>query len=180
MTFPFALRLIAPLAAAVLVSAPALGAVTVGQAAPAFALSDQNGKTRSAEEFKGKWLVLYFYPKADTPSCTDQACGFRDEFALLKVLGAEVMGVSTDNAADLTQFAQKNHLPFPLLADKDGKVSELFGTLINLGLTKLSKRHTFLIDPDGKIVRRYTDVNAKGDAKQVVEDLRQLTKASKP
>lgn len=149
--------------------------VTVGQGAPAFSLTDQAGKLRNSDEFHGKWLVLYFYPKAETSGCTEEACSFRDDIVVLRALGAEVVGVSTDDVSAIRDFGRKHDLPFTLLADADGKVSEKFGTLVNLGVMKFAKRHSFLIDPSGKIVKRYTDVDTKTYAKTIIADLRGLT-----
>ncbi|WP_269533908.1 peroxiredoxin [Chitinimonas sp. BJYL2] len=146
-----------------------------GQMAPAFALSDQHGKVRHSDEFRGKWLVLYFYPKADTPACTEEACSFRDDIVLLRALGAEVVGISTDEVAAIRQFAGKHQLPFTLLADPDGTTARQYGVLVNLGLVKFAKRHSFLIDPQGSVIKRYTDVDTKTYAKTVLADLRQLS-----
>ncbi|MBV8657425.1 MAG: peroxiredoxin [Burkholderiales bacterium] len=147
---------------------------TVGQAAPVFSLTDQNGKTHSSDEFHGKWLVLYFYPKAGTPGCTEEACSFRDDIIVLRALGAEVVGISTDDVAAIHDFGTKQELPFTLLADTDGKVSESYGALTNLGLMKFAKRYTYLIDPNGKIVRFYKDIDTKTYAKTIAADLRGL------
>ncbi|MFC4161648.1 peroxiredoxin [Chitinimonas lacunae] len=171
-------KLISLALAALVAAAPALAAPAVGEAAPIFALNDQHGKPRALEEFRGKWVVLYFYPKADTPGCTEEACGFRDEIVVLRALGAEVVGVSTDSVAAIQAFGKKYELPFTLLADPDGKVAEAYGALHNLGVMKLAKRHSFLINPQGRVVKRYTDIDTKTYAKQVAADLRQLSKAN--
>ncbi|QDQ25786.1 peroxiredoxin [Chitinimonas arctica] len=149
--------------------------VTIGQGAPAFALTDQAGKVRTSDDFRGKWLVLYFYPKAETPGCTEEACSFRDDILLLRALGAEVVGVSTDDVATIREFGRKHELPFTLLADPDGKTSEKFGTLVNLGVMKFSRRHSFLIDPQGRVMKRYTDLETKTYAKTIIADLRALS-----
>ncbi|HEY9103212.1 peroxiredoxin [Chitinimonas sp.] len=146
--------------------------VAIGDQAPAFSLSDQTGKLRNSDEFRGKWLVLYFYPKAGTPGCTEEACSFRDDIVLLRALGAEVVGISTDDVAAIREFGKKHELPFTLLADPDGKVADQYGTLLKLAIAKYAKRHSFLIDPSGKIVKRYTDVDTKTYAKTVLADLR--------
>jgi peroxiredoxin Q/BCP len=149
--------------------------VAVGELAPAFSLTDQNGKVRTTDEFHGKWIVLYFYPKAGTPGCTEEACSFRDDIVVLRALGAEIVGVSTDSVDAIHAFGQKESLPFTLLADTDGKVSELYGALTNLGVMKFAKRYTFLISPDGKVVKFYKDVDTKTYAKTITADLRALT-----
>ena len=90
----------------------------VGKPAPDFNLPDQNGKQHTLQEYRGKWLVLYFYPKDDTPGCTQEACAFRDDLSQIAALGAQVVGVSVDDTSSHAEFAKKYHLPFPLLADK--------------------------------------------------------------
>lgn len=156
----------------------AMAAIVIGQAAPAFALVDQNGKTRVSDEFAGKWLVLYFYPKAGTPGCTEEACSFRDDFVVLKALGAEVVGVSTDDLAAIRAFGAEHSLPFSLLADTDGKVARNYDSLLDLGLMKIAKRNTFLIDPQGRVVKRYSDVDTKTYAKTLIADLRERVNAA--
>lgn len=147
----------------------------VGSIAPNFTLPDQRGVTHTLAQYRGKWLVLYFYPKDDTPGCTEQACKFRDDFALLKILGAEVLGVSVDDAASHAEFARKHNLPFPLLADKDGVVANSYGSLRDLMLLKLAKRNTFLINPQGRIERVYLGADSARNSAEIVTALRQLT-----
>lgn len=149
----------------------------VGQPAPAFTLADQNGKTHSLDEYAGKWVVLYFYPKDDTPGCTKEACSFRDDLAQLDKLGAQVVGISVDNTDSHAKFAAKYHLPFPLLADKDGKVADSYGALTNLYLVKLAKRYTFLIDPKGNISKTYLSVDTSRHSQQIIDDLKHLASA---
>lgn len=148
-----------------------------GQAAPDFRLMDQNGKLQDISDYRGKWLVLYFYPKDETPACTAQACGFRDDIFAIRKLGAEVIGVSVDDARSHAQFAKKHGLPFPLLADKDGRVAARYGSLTNLLIIKLAKRNTFIIDPQGKIAKVYIGVDAGRNSEQVIADLPALQKA---
>ena len=128
----------------------------VGQQAPDFRLLDQNGKTHTLTDFRGKWLVLYFYPKDDTPGCTEQACKFRDDLHKLTALGAQVVGVSVDDTASHTEFAKKYNLPFPLLADNKAETAARYDSLTNLGIIKFAKRNTFLIDPQ---IRRVVDTS---------------------
>ncbi|WP_374350427.1 peroxiredoxin [Chitinimonas sp.] len=146
-----------------------------GSVVPAFSLADQTGKTRASDEFRGKWLVLYFYPKAGTPGCTEEACSFRDDIVVLRALGAEVLGVSTDSVEAIRSFGKQHELPFTLLADTDGKVAEQYGALMNLGVAKFAKRYTYLIDPAGRLVKFYKDVDTKTYAKTIAADLRSLT-----
>ena len=148
-----------------------------GAAAPAFSLPDQAGKTHALSDYAGRWLVLYFYPKDDTPGCTTEACNFRDDIVRIRRLGAEVVGVSVDDTASHADFAAKHKLPFPLLADTGGAVAESYGALRDLMVMKLAKRQTYIIDPRGRIARRYLEVDPKTHAAAVLADLAQLQKA---
>lgn len=151
----------------------------VGQAAPGFRLQDQNGKWVALEDFKGKWIAVYFYPKADTPGCTKEACEFRDNIFAFEEIGATILGVSIDAIKDQKKFAEKYSLPFPLLADIDGKTAEAYGVLNNLGVMKIAKRQSFLIGPDGTIARHYEKVDPATHSKEVLADLKTLM-AKKP
>ena len=146
-----------------------------GDTAPDFRLVDQNGTIRSLSDFSGQWVVLYFYPKDDTPGCTKEACSFRDDLTTLEKLGAKVVGVSVDDSDSHSKFASKYHLPFPLLADADGKVAESYGALTNLMLLKIAKRYTFLIDPKGKIAKVYLSVDTSRHSQEIVDDLKKLS-----
>ena len=148
---------------------------TLGQPAPFFDLTDQHGQRRTNEQFIGKWLVLYFYPKADTPSCTEEAQSFRDNEATLRTLNAEVVGVSTDPTDSILAFGNKHQLHFALLSDPDGVISARYDALLDLGIMKFAKRHTFLIDPQGKLVKRYTDLDTKNYAHTIIKDLRKMS-----
>ncbi|HSB49440.1 MAG TPA: peroxiredoxin [Burkholderiales bacterium] len=145
-----------------------------GEPAPDFSLPDQDGRTRSLAEFRGKWLTLYFYPRDDTPGCTRQACAFRDDWSKLAALGAQVVGVSVDDIESHLDFAKEYKLPFPLLADKGGAVAARYGSLRDLGLIKFARRNTFLIDPQGRVARVYLGADAAGNSREVVEDLERL------
>lgn len=142
-----------------------------GQPAPGFELPDQNGKMHSLESYRGRWVVLYFYPKDDTPGCTQEACLFRDDLHKLTALGAQVIGVSVDDTASHAEFAKKYHLPFPLLSDNGGKVATQYGALQNLGLFKFAKRYTFLIDPQGKLAKTYQKVDTSRHSQEIIDDL---------
>lgn len=157
------------------VAAPAAEAPKTGQPAPAFSLQDQSGKTHVLADYAGQWVVLYFYPKDDTPGCTKEACSFRDDLRRLEKLGARVVGVSVDDTDSHAKFARKYHLPFPLLADKDGRVAGSYGALTNLGLVKFAKRYTFLVSPDGKIAKVYLSVDTSRHSQEIIDDLKQLT-----
>ena len=151
----------------------------VGEAAPDFNLPDQNGQMRTLKEFSGKWLVLYFYPKNDTPGCTQEACAFRDDLHQISDLGAQVVGVSVDDSDSHAAFAKKYHLPFPLLADSKGAVAASYGALMNLGFMKFARRYTFLIDPQGNIGKVYLSVETSRHSKEIIEDLQKSTSRSK-
>lgn len=146
----------------------------VGDEAPAFELPDQDGKSRTLSEFCGKWLVLYFYPRDDTPGCTRQACGFRDESSTFEALGAVVCGVSVDSSDSHAEFVRAHQLPFTLLVDRGGLIAARYGSLWDLGLVKFAKRNTFLIDPRGRVARVYLAANPAQNSMQVIADLRQL------
>lgn len=146
----------------------------VGQAAPNFALEDTHGTLTSLNSFKNQWLVLYFYPKDDTPGCTKEACHFRDDMHRLEKLGATVVGISVDNRASHATFAKKYNLPFPLLADTEGKVAEAYGALTHIGPVKIAKRYTFLIDPSANIAKTYFNVETSTHSQAIIEDLTRL------
>ena len=149
----------------------------IGAPAPNFSLPDQAGKTHALADYAGRWLVLYFYPKDDTPGCTTEACNFRDDIARIRKLGAEVVGVSVDDVASHANFAREHGLPFTLLADSGGRVAESYGALRDLLVTKIAKRETFIIDPKGRVAQRYLDVDPNTHAAEVVADLERLQKA---
>ncbi|MCX7617558.1 thioredoxin-dependent thiol peroxidase [Tepidiforma sp.] len=144
----------------------------VGAAAPAFSLPDQDGNTVSLADFAGKWVVLYFYPKDDTPGCTKEACSFRDRHAELQAKGAVVLGVSGDSSASHRKFADKYSLPFPLLADTEHEVARAYGAW---GTKKMYGkeyegmiRSTVVIDPAGKVVKTWPKVKPDGHGDEVL------------
>jgi peroxiredoxin Q/BCP len=143
----------------------------IGDIAPTFELLDQAGQLKKLTDFKGKWVVLYFYPKDDTPGCTKEACSFRDDLKQLEKLDAQVIGISVDQSDSHAKFASKYHLPFPLLADQDAKVAESYGALNNLLVIKIAKRYTFLIDPSGKIAKIYLNVDTSRHSQEIIDDL---------
>jgi peroxiredoxin Q/BCP len=167
--------LFALLVAVWMAHAVAAGVPAVGSAAPEFTLPDQSGRTVRLTDFRGKWVVLYFYPKDDTPGCTEEACAFRDDIAALTLLGAQVVGVSLDDVVSHAAFAKKYSLPFPLLADTDAKVSASYGAVTNLVVAKFAKRYTFLIDPQGRIARAYLNVDTARHSAEIIADLKRLT-----
>jgi len=150
----------------------------VGSAAPAFSLPDQSGQIRSLEDYRGSWLLLYFYPRDDTPGCTTEACNFRDHITVLNALGVKVVGISLDDQASHAAFAEKHELPFALLADTDGTVTESYDALRDLWVMQMAKRYSFLIDPEGIIARTYLDVDPDEHAEQVAADVDKLIKSA--
>jgi peroxiredoxin Q/BCP len=151
----------------------------VGDVAPDFSLVDQNGKRQTLSGFRKQWVVLYFYPKDDTPGCTKEACSFRDDFLKLEKLNAQVLGISIDNAESHAAFASKYHLPFPLLADTNGKVATEFGSYFSFGPLKFARRHTFIIDPTGKIAKIYRKVDPGKHSDRIIQDLSELQQQRK-
>ena len=144
----------------------------VGQSSPDFKLQDQNGKWHTLNQYKGKWIVLYFYPKDDTAGCTQEANQFKSLYPQLLKSNAVVLGVSLDNVASHQKFSQKLGLPFPILADEKGELAGKFGIVRNFGITKIAKRESFLINPQGAIMYHYSSVNTQTHADQVLKDLK--------
>lgn len=142
-----------------------------GAAAPDFRLFDQHGGTHRLSDYAGRWLVLYFYPKDDTPGCTREACVFRDGLAKLEAVGAAVVGVSVDTLASHARFAEKYQLNFPLLADADGTVPRRYGTLMDWLFLRMAKRVTFLVDPKGQVRRVYRRVDPTVHADEIIAAL---------
>jgi peroxiredoxin Q/BCP len=146
--------------------------------APAFSLKATDGTTVKLSDFKGKTVVLYFYPKDDTPGCTKEACAFRDRLAEIQALGAVVLGVSADDVAKHVAFTEKYSLNFPLLADVDHSVCEKYGVWreknmygkVSMGI----QRSTYIIGPDGKVAKLWKKVSVDGHDEQVLEALREL------
>lgn len=142
-----------------------------GTRAPDFSLPDQNGNIQTLANFSGRWLVLYFYPKDDTPGCTQQACSFRDGLHKFDAANAMVVGVSVDSRESHQQFAQKHSLSFPLLADTNGTVARHYGVLMDWVVFRMTKRVTFLINPQGLIHRVYPNVDTGKHATQLISEI---------
>lgn len=141
-----------------------------GSRAPEFTAPTTIGKTIHLSDFRGKKLVLYFYPKDDTPGCTVEACGLRDQYQKIREQGAEVLGVSVDSTASHQKFTEKYHLPFPLLADTDKSVSKAYGVLNEKSNT--SRRVTFLIDQHGKILKTFETVKPDQHPQEILDALK--------
>ena len=145
-----------------------------GQAAPDFKLQDQKGDWHTLTQYHGKWVVLYFYPRDDTPGCTTEVCTFRDDVHKLRKAGAEVLGVSVDDVGSHAKFAEKYHVQFPLLADSTTSTAKDYGVLATHLTMTYARRETFLVDPQGKIAKHYKDVDPKENSGQVLADLAAL------
>jgi peroxiredoxin Q/BCP len=159
-----------------LVSGGRTAAVAPGGAAPDFNLPSQEGASVSLKDYRGNWVVLYFYPKDQTPGCTREAHNFQVDQAKYAERHAIVLGVSVDSAESHEKFCAKEGLNFKLLADTSGKVSKAYGSLTNLGVVKFAARHTFLIDPAGKVAKTYTSVDPARHSEEVLAALDQLQK----
>lgn len=146
-----------------------------GSQAPDFTLQNQSGESISLNDFRGQWTVVYFYPRADTPGCTTEACGFRDRWDEFSARSIPVLGISDDPVEDLAAFADKYELPFDLLSDPNGSVSQAYdswGEKNVFGNTVEGVfRNTYLINPDGKISRAYENVSPDGHAEDILADI---------
>jgi peroxiredoxin Q/BCP len=148
----------------------------VGAAAPAFKLTTNEGKQVSLNDFKGKWVVLYFYPKDFTQGCTIEARNFQRDIAKYEAVNAVILGVSVDNEQSHKDFCAKEGLNFKLLADTDAKVSEQYGSVMEYQGAKLSARNTFIIDPQGKVVKVFEKVKVAAHSEEVLAALATLQK----
>lgn len=148
--------------------------VKVGEAAPDFELADQDGQIHSIEDYRGRWVALYFYPKDDTPGCTTEACEFRDDFYAFREADCQILGVSLDDMESHKAFAEKYGLPFPLLADREGRVADAYGVKSRMLGFIVAKRQTFIIDPDGNVAKHYDKVDPASHSRQVLADLETL------
>jgi len=152
------------------------------QPAPDFSLPDQDGNLKALHDYAGKWLVLYFYPKDNTPGCTTEACTFRDERDAIAEFGnAEVVGVSKDSVRSHKKFVTEHHLNFTLLSDTEHKAIEAYGSWVPkkfMGREYIgTNRDTFIISPDGLIAKEYRGVDPKTHAAQLIADLKQLQRS---
>jgi peroxiredoxin Q/BCP len=148
-----------------------------GTSAPDFTANSQEGKPVSLRDFRGKWVVLYFYPKDFTSGCTREAHNFQRDLAQYEQKNAVILGISVQDEETHQKFCAKEGLSFKLLADTKYEVSSSYGSLVNLGVAKLSARHTFLIDPEGIVRKAYLDVNAEKHSAEVLSDLAQFQRS---
>lgn len=163
-----------------LVAVGSVGAATdapaVGADAPEFSLATNEGKQAALKDFRGKWVVLYFYPKDFTSGCTLQARNFQRDLAKYEAANAVVLGVSVDTADSHKDFCAKEGLAFKLLSDTDAKVSETYGSVMDYNGMKLSARNTFIIDPNGKIAQVFLKVKPAANSEEVLAALATLQK----
>ena len=145
---------------------------TTGADAPDFNLQDQNGDWHTLEDYRGRWLAMYFYPKDDTPGCTTEACNFRDNIYAFKAIDAAVVGISVDDVESHKEFSDKYNLPFTILADEDSKTTKAYGVLRDYKLLKLASRQSFLIDPEGRIAKHYANVDPDTHTDEVLADIK--------
>jgi len=157
--------------------APTQTQPSAGTAAPDFSLATSDGSQVSLKDFKGKWIVLYFYPKDMTSGCTIEAKNFQRDLAQYEKTGAVILGVSVDSADSHKEFCTKEGLTFKLLADPGGRVSSQYGSTMDYKGTTMAARNTFLINPEGKIAKVYTGVKPVEHSEQVLKDLAELKKS---
>lgn len=154
--------------------------LAIGAYAPEFTLPDANGELIQLQDFRGQWVVLYFYPRDNTPGCTQEACGFRDQYSTYQANQVVILGVSGDDAKSHQKFVKKQNLPFYLLSDLDlevAKAYEAFGPKKFMGKEYEGiYRHTFMINPEGKLAKIYRKVKAADHATDVLKDLKVLQK----
>src|SRR5579862_8585813 len=151
---------------------------SAGGSAPEFTLPSQDGTPVSLKDYRGKWVVLYFYPKDQTPGCSLEAHNFQVDQPKYAERNAVVLGVSVDSVNSHKQFCAKEGLNFKLLADTEKSVSKEYGSLLNMGIMKFAARHTFIIDPSGRIARVYTNVNPNKHSEEVLAALDELEKSA--
>ena len=163
-------------AALISVRAASQNLPAVGQPAPGFTLPSQDGSQISLDSFRGKWVVLYFYPKDMTPGCTIEAHNFQRDQAKFDAANAVILGVSLDTPDSHKQFCTKEGLTFRLLADPEHKVVDAYGSLGSFATFKIANRNTFLIDPQGKIVKEWTKVDVSHHSDEVLAAIADLKK----
>ena len=157
-------------------SSTVLANLEVGDKAPNFILNDQNNEAHQLSDYKGRWVILYFYPKDDTPGCTTQACDFRDAVKRIIASRSVVFGLSLDSVESHKRFSDKNNLPFSLLSDEEGVVAKSYDSLNNFMGYKSAKRNTFIINPEGLLSKIYLSVDPKTHSQMVLNDLSLLQK----
>ena len=148
----------------------------VGDSAPTFKLQDQNGDWHTLGDYKGKYVVLFFYPKDGTPGCTTEACNFRDNIFAFDDLNTQILGISLDDVDSHKEFSEKYSLPYPILADVEKESGVDYGVLGKFMMMTITKRESFIIDPEGLIVKNYKNVDPDKHTDEVIEELKSLQK----
>ena len=148
----------------------------VGDSAPTFKLQDQNGDWHTLEDYRGQYVVLFFYPKDGTPGCTTEACNFRDNIFAFDDLNTQILGISLDDVDSHKEFSEKYSLPYPILADVEKESAVDYGVLGKFMMMTITKRESFIIDPDGLIVKHYKNVDPDKHTDEVIEELKSLQK----
>ena len=148
----------------------------VGDSAPSFKLQDQNGDWHTLGDYKGKYVVLFFYPKDGTPGCTTEACNFRDNIFAFDDLNTQILGISLDDVDSHKEFSEKYSLPYPILADVEKESAVDYGVLGKFMMMTITKRESFIINPDGLIVKHYKNVDPDKHTDEVIEELKSLQK----
>jgi peroxiredoxin Q/BCP len=162
-----------------MIAFPEASAFTIheGQPAPDFTLPDQEGQPIKLSSHRGQWVVLYFYPKDDTPGCTKEACSFRDNLLAIQQLNAVVLGVSVDSVESHKAFSDKNNLNFPILADDQQRVCKQYGTLTDYKGQKMARRSTVIVDPDGIVRKLFPSVEPTDHALEIRKALQDLKRS---
>ncbi len=152
----------------------------INKTAPDFTLPDQDGNKHKLSDYKGQWVLVYFYPKDNTPGCTTEACALRDNFPAFKKLKIQVFGISADSGKSHKKFVDKYQLPFTLLADEDKKTAKKYGVWEEKSMFGVKYmgilRNSYLINPDGKIAKIYEKVKPSAHAEEVLKDIKELSK----
>tara|TARA_B100000586_G_scaffold261195_1_gene228239 strand:+ start:102 stop:629 length:528 start_codon:yes stop_codon:yes gene_type:complete len=146
--------------------------LAAGMDAPAFKLIDQYNIERELKDYENKWLVIYFYPKDGTPGCTTEACSFRDNIEIINKLNTSILGVSVDSNESHKEFSKKYSLPFPILSDINGEVAKKYDSFGSFVGFKYASRHTFIINPSGKIHKIYKKVDPKNHVEEIITELK--------
>ena len=157
-----------------LITGTSIAEINTGQTAPNFNLQDQNGNWHTLDNYKGQWVILFFYPKDQTPGCTTEACNFRDNIFEFQKLNTQILGVSLDDIESHQAFSEKYSLPYPILADVNKECATEYGVLGKFMMMTIAKRQSFLINPEGQIVKHYKKVDPDTHTKEVIIDLKQL------
>jgi peroxiredoxin Q/BCP len=173
MSFAFIKKIIAMFSLFALFS-QSQASIQLGQSAPNFSLIDQHNTQHTLSDYQDQWVVLYFYPKDDTPGCTTEACSFRDAINHIVAKRAIVFGISLDDMESHQQFSKKNKLPFSILSDPDGKVAKQYDSLSDYWIIKFAKRNSFIVNPAGNIVKIYKGVDPQTHVQEVLKDLSAL------